>query len=76
MRLDEIIDILEKLGIDDYSIRIRQKELYIPKQYDYCKLSLTRHVINKNGELYMGDYKVINGTFDDFEDDNIGEEME
>ena len=76
MRPDEITDLLEKLGIDDYTIRIRQKELYIHKQYDYCKLSLTRYVINKDGELYIGDYKIINGTFDDFEDDNIGGDVQ
>lgn len=34
MRPDEITDLLEKLGIDDYTIRIRQKELYIHKQDD------------------------------------------
>jgi hypothetical protein len=76
MRLDEIIDILEKLGIDDYTIRIRQKELYIHKQYDYCKLSLTRYVINKDGELYIEDYKIINDKFDAYEDDDVGEDVE
>jgi len=76
MRLHEITDLLERLGIDNYTVRIPQKELYIPKESDYKKLSLTRYVVNKDGELYIGDYKIINNTFDIFEDDDLGEEIE
>jgi hypothetical protein len=76
MRHDEITDLLERLGIDDYTISIPKRELYIHKKSDYQKLSLTRYVVNKDGELYIGDYKIINDMFDIFEDDNVGEDIE
>jgi hypothetical protein len=76
MRLTDIATILEELGIDNYSVKIPQKELYIHKENDYRKLQLTKYVIKKDGELYIGDYKVIYDTYDVFEDSYFEVEIE
>ena len=76
MKLYEITNILEKLGIDDYSIKIHQKELYVHKERDYEVLKLTRYVVNRDGELYIGDYKIINKKIEISDESYFGEEEE